>query len=61
MDTLFEAMADGQLWESTLGGHFVLPKRTFWPQFFSKVVARLQWDPAAIDLTEDARVAGAPG
>jgi ribonucleoside-diphosphate reductase beta chain len=48
-------MADGQLWESTLGGHFVLPKRTFWPQFFSKVVARLQWDPAAIDLTEDAR------
>jgi hypothetical protein len=47
-------MADGQLWESTLGGHFVLPKRTFWPQFFSKVVARLQWDPAAIDLTPDA-------
>jgi ribonucleoside-diphosphate reductase beta chain len=48
-------MTDQQLWESTLGGHFVLPKRTFWPQFFSKVVARLQWDPAAIDLTEDAR------
>jgi ribonucleoside-diphosphate reductase beta chain len=47
-------MAD-QLWESTFGGHFVLPKRTFWPQFFSKVVARLQWDPAAIDLTQDAR------
>jgi ribonucleoside-diphosphate reductase beta chain len=47
-------MADGQLWESTLGGHFVLPRRTFWPQFFSKVVARLQWDPAAIDLTQDA-------
>jgi ribonucleoside-diphosphate reductase beta chain len=50
----FELMAD-QLWESTLGGHFVLPKRTFWPQFFSKVVARLQWDPAAIELTPDAR------
>ena len=48
-------MADGQLWESTLGGHFVLPRRTFWPQFFSKVVARLQWDPATIDLTADAR------
>jgi ribonucleoside-diphosphate reductase beta chain len=48
-------MADGQFWESTLGGHFVLPRRTFWPQFFSKVVARLQWDPATIDLTEDAR------
>ncbi|HZN88836.1 MAG TPA: hypothetical protein VFB44_07665 [Thermoleophilaceae bacterium] len=48
-------MAEGQLWESTLGGHFVLPKRTFWPSFFSKVVARLQWDPATIDLTADAR------
>ncbi len=48
-------MADQQLWESTLGGHFVLPKRTFWPSFFSKIVARLQWNPAAIDLTRDAR------
>ena len=49
------AMADQQLWERTVGGHFVLPKRTFWPKFFSKVVARLQWNPAAIDLTKDAR------
>jgi ribonucleoside-diphosphate reductase beta chain len=49
-------MADQQLWERTVGGHFVLPKRTFWPKFFSKVVARLQWNPAAIDLTRDARV-----
>jgi ribonucleoside-diphosphate reductase beta chain len=48
-------MADGQLWESTLGGHFVLPKRSYWPDFFSKLVARLQWDPEAIDLTPDAR------
>lgn len=48
-------MAAEPFWESTLGGHFVLPRRTFWPQFFSKVVARLQWDPATIDLTEDAR------
>jgi ribonucleoside-diphosphate reductase beta chain len=48
-------MADGQLWERTVGGHFVLPPRTFWPKFFSKVVARLQWNPAAIDLTPDAR------
>ena len=38
-----------------MGGHFVLPKRTFWPSFFSKLVARLQWNPAAIDLTPDAR------
>jgi ribonucleoside-diphosphate reductase beta chain len=48
-------MTDQQLWESTLGGHFVLPKRSFWPNFFSRLVARLQWDPAAIDLTRDAR------
>ena len=48
-------MGDQQFWERTVGGHFVLPKRTFWPSFFSKVVARLQWNPAAIDLTADAR------
>ena len=48
-------MADEQFWERTVGGHFVLPKRSFWPSFFSKVVARLQWNPAAIDLTHDAR------
>jgi ribonucleoside-diphosphate reductase beta chain len=48
-------MAEKQLWESTLGGHFVLAARSFWPNFFSRLVARLQWDPAAIDLTVDAR------
>src|SRR5215216_1285985 len=48
-------MGDGQLWERTVGGHFVLPKRSFWPSFFSKVVARLQWDARAIDLAPDAR------
>jgi ribonucleoside-diphosphate reductase beta chain len=26
-----------------------------WPSFFAKVVARLQWDAKAIDLSEDAR------
>ena len=31
------------------------PRRSFWPTFFSGVVARLQWDAAAIDLTTDAR------
>src|SRR5215207_8988384 len=46
-------MGERQLWESTLGGHFVLPARTFWPSFFSRIVARLQWDPAAIDFTPD--------
>ena len=33
-----------------MGGRFVLPKRTFWPNFFSTIVARLQWDASAIDL-----------
>jgi ribonucleoside-diphosphate reductase beta chain len=48
-------MADHQLWERVVGGHFVLKKRSFWPNFFSRIVARLQWNPAAIDLTRDAR------
>jgi ribonucleoside-diphosphate reductase beta chain len=29
--------------------------RSFWPSFFSHVVARLQWDATAIDLAPDAR------
>jgi ribonucleoside-diphosphate reductase beta chain len=48
-------MGDQQLWERTVGGHFVLAKRSFWPSFFSRIVARLQWNAAAIDLTPDAR------
>jgi ribonucleoside-diphosphate reductase beta chain len=31
------------------------PRRSFWPTFFSGVVARLQWDATAIDLAPDAR------
>jgi ribonucleoside-diphosphate reductase beta chain len=31
------------------------PRRSFWPSFFSHVVARLQWNPRAIDLVPDAR------
>jgi ribonucleoside-diphosphate reductase beta chain len=49
-------MADGQLWERVVGGHFVLAKRSFWPNFFSRIVARLQWNPMAIELAPDARV-----
>jgi ribonucleoside-diphosphate reductase beta chain len=48
-------MTDQQLWERTVGGHFILPKRSFWPDFFSRLVARSQWNPEAIDLTPDAR------
>jgi ribonucleoside-diphosphate reductase beta chain len=49
-------MADRQPWERVVGGHFVLAKRSFWPNFFSRRVARLHWNPMAIDLTRDARV-----
>ena len=48
-------MADQQLWERVVGGHFVLAKRSFWPNFFSRIVARLQWNPDAIELVPDAR------
>jgi ribonucleoside-diphosphate reductase beta chain len=48
-------MADQQLWERVVAGHFVLAKRSFWPNFFSQIVARLQWNPTVIDLTRDAR------
>ena len=48
-------MADQPLWERVVGGHFVLAKRSFWPNFFSRIVARLQWNPGAIDLAPDAR------
>jgi ribonucleoside-diphosphate reductase beta chain len=47
-------MDDGQPWERVVGGHFVLAKRSFWPDFFSQLVARLQWNPMAIDLSGDA-------
>jgi ribonucleoside-diphosphate reductase beta chain len=49
------AMAEKQLWDRVVAGHFVLAKRSFWPNFFSRLVARLQWNPGAIDLTADAR------
>src|SRR4051794_25717104 len=48
-------MADQPLWERVVAGHFVLAKRSFWPNFFSQIVARLQWNPGAIDFTADAQ------
>ena len=38
-----------------VGGLEVFTDRSFWPNFFSRIVARLHWDPRAIDLTPDAR------
>jgi len=48
-------MAEREPWERVVAGHFVLAKRSFWPNFFSKIVARLQWNPGAIELGPDAR------
>src|SRR5689334_8641349 len=36
-----------------VGGLEVFTDRSFWPNFFSRIVARLHWDPAAIDFTPD--------
>ncbi|MGH3102233.1 MAG: hypothetical protein ACRDPU_14700, partial [Thermoleophilia bacterium] len=49
-------LADPQLREhKVMGGMDSFANRSFWPNFFSKLVARLNWDPSAIDLTSDAR------
>ena len=55
-DRRVATLADPQLRDYKLvGGLETFANRSFWPNFFSKLVARLQWDPAAIDLTADAR------
>jgi ribonucleoside-diphosphate reductase beta chain len=33
----------------------MLARRSFWPSFYARIVARLQWDATAIDLAPDAR------
>jgi hypothetical protein len=49
-------MGDPQLRDyRVVGGLEVFADRSFWPNFFSRTVARLQWDPAAIDLSGDIR------
>jgi ribonucleoside-diphosphate reductase beta chain len=49
-------MGDPQLRDyKVVGGLEVFADRSFWPNFFSRTVARLQWDPAAIDLSGDIR------
>jgi ribonucleoside-diphosphate reductase beta chain len=32
-----------------------MQRRSFWPNFFSQIVARLQWNAMTIDLSQDAR------
>ena len=38
-----------------VGGLETFANRSFWPNFFSRLVARVQWNPMAIDLAPDAR------
>jgi ribonucleoside-diphosphate reductase beta chain len=49
-------LADPKLREHrVVGGGDVFANRSSWPNFFSRLVARLQWNPGAIDFTQDAR------
>jgi ribonucleoside-diphosphate reductase beta chain len=49
-------LADPKLRDhKVVGGGDVFANRSSWPNFFSRLVARLQWDPGAIDLAPDAR------
>jgi ribonucleoside-diphosphate reductase beta chain len=49
-------MGDPQLRDYRIvGGLEVFANRSFWPNFFSRIVARLQWSPDAIDLGPDAQ------
>jgi ribonucleoside-diphosphate reductase beta chain len=55
-DQRIATLSDPQLRDYKVkGGLDTFANRSFWPNFFSKLVARLQWDPAAIDLAPDAR------
>jgi ribonucleoside-diphosphate reductase beta chain len=55
-DQTIATLSDPQLRDyKVVGGLDTFANRSFWPNFFSKLVARLQWDHAAIDLTPDVR------
>jgi ribonucleoside-diphosphate reductase beta chain len=55
-ETKASILADPALRDYKLkGGLETFANRSFWPNFFSRLVARLQWNPMAIDLTPDAR------
>ena len=55
-DARVAILADPKLRDyKVVGGLDTFANRSFWPNFFSRLVARLQWNPAAIDLAPDAR------
>ena len=55
-DARVAILADPKLRDyKVMGGLDTFANRSSWPNFFSRIVARLQWSPAAIDLGPDAR------
>ena len=52
-DLAFDPATGFRLTQQQLGPSNLLPSAR-WPNFFSRLVARLQWDARAIDLTADA-------
>ena len=53
-DTRSAVLADPKLREhKVMGGLDSFADRSFWPNFFSRIIARLQWGPAAINLAPD--------
>ena len=55
-DSRVAILADPKLRDyKVVGGLDTFANRSSWPNFFSRIVARLQWSPAAIDLAADAR------
>ena len=53
-DLAFDPGTGRRLTQQDVGDGNMLPSSR-WPSFFSRVVARLQWDAKAIDLAPDAR------
>ena len=52
-DRAFDPHTGRRLRQEEVGPGFILPSSR-WPNFFSRVVAKLQWDAHAIDLAPDA-------
>ena len=53
-DLAFDPATGFRLTQQQVGAGHLLPSNR-WPNFFSRLVARLQWDARAIDLAPDAR------
>jgi ribonucleoside-diphosphate reductase beta chain len=53
-DLAFDPATGFRLTQQQVGASHLLPSNE-WPNFFSRLVAKLQWDARAIDLAPDAR------